>query len=259
MVKYKAIIIDDEPLARIGLKSLLQKHIHPETIEIIGEASNGLEALDIIEKNKPDLLFLDIQMPGLNGFEMLQQLNYTPLVIFTTAYDQFALKAFETHALDYLLKPVKPDHLQRAVKKLESLQQILKNLTPLYFPASPRTSASSPYLRRFAIKTGIKREIIPEEDVILFFSKDKFCYLKSGGMDRIINLSLQDLEKKLDPENFIRVHRSAIISLKQVKQYKSLGSARLEITLNEGTKVIVSRSFSGDLKKRLQTTKNNLS
>lgn len=248
MSKYRALIIDDEPLARLGLKRLLTK-INPKDMEVIGEASNGLEALDLIETRRPNLLFLDIQMPGFNGFEMLQQLSQVPLVIFTTAYDQFALKAFETQALDYLLKPIKPDHLQRALNKLESLQNIVTGLQSVCYPNFAPEGASKPYLRNFAIKCGTKWEIIPEEEVLLFFSKEKFCYLKSKGMERIINQSLQDLEKKLDPEKFIRVHRSVILSLKQVRHYKSLGSARLEITLNDGTKVKSSRSFSGKFKK----------
>ncbi len=255
MAKYKAMIIDDEPLARVGLKRLLSK-IKNNEIEVVAEASNGLEALGIIERSHPDLLFLDIQMPGLNGFELLQQLNKVPLVIFTTAYDQFALKAFETHALDYLLKPVKPDHLQRALNKLESLQKIVSGLGSVCYPNSSPEFSLKQYLRNFAVKCGTKWEIIPEEEVLLFFSKEKFCYLKSKGMERIINQSLQDLEKKLDPEKFIRIHRSVILSLKEVRNYKSLGSSRLEITLSDGSKVISSRSFSGKLKKKINTEMN---
>ena len=252
MAKYRAMIIDDEPLARLGLKRLLTK-IKNKDIEVIAEASNGLEALDIIEKSHPDLLFLDIQMPGLNGFEMLQQLNPVPLVIFTTAYDQFALKAFETHALDYLLKPIKPDDLQRALNKIESLEKIVTGRQSFCYPNSSPESSLKHYLRNFAVKCGTKWEIIPEDGVILFFSKEKFSYLKSKRGDRIINHSLQDLKKKLDPEKFIRVHRSVILSLKQVRNYKSLGSSRLEITLSDDTKVLSSRSFSGKLKKNFNT------
>ena len=186
MAKYRAMIIDDEPLARLGLKRLLTK-IKNKDIEVIAEASNGLEALEIIERIHPDLLFLDIQMPGLNGFEMLQQLNQVPLVIFTTAYDQFALKAFETHALDYLLKPVKPEHLQRALDKLEYLQKIVTGLRSVCYPNSSPEFSSKHYLRNFAVKCGTKWEVIPEDEVLLFFSKEKFCYIKSKGADKIID------------------------------------------------------------------------
>ena len=252
MTQYKTILIDDEPLARLGLRNLLEK-INDKNIHVIAEASNGLEALEVIQENAPDLLFLDIQMPGLNGFELLQQLSRIPLVIFTTAYDHFALKAFETHAIDYLLKPIKPEHLQRALSKLESFRDTLNGLGFISNPKERPENDFKQYLRQFAVKCGTKWEIVPEEEVISFYSKEKFSYIKTAMGEKIIDQSLQNLEKKLDPEKFIRVHRSMIISLKQVRNYQSLGSSRLKIMLKDGTIVKSSRSFSREFKQCFDT------
>jgi len=250
MSKYEAILVDDEELARHRLKKLLSRI---PTIQLVAEAANPFQCLELIELYKPDLLFLDIQMPGLNGFEMVQQIpdEKLPVIIFVTAYDQYALKAFDSLAIDYLLKPIRLSHLEKLVSKLESFENAFQQAAQ---NAGARTLHENPltdYTKRFALKYGNKWRIVEEKDVVMFFAENKFCYLRSVGKDSIINFTLRELESKIDPAVFARAHRSSIISLRYVKSYKSIGSGRLEITLKDGMKVQSSRSYLHGLKKRL--------
>ncbi|MBU2511155.1 LytTR family DNA-binding domain-containing protein [bacterium] len=250
MGMYRSILVDDEELARNRLKKLL---FQVDSVDLIAEADNPFTCIELIGELNPDLLFLDIQMPGLNGFELIQQIpsNILPLIIFVTAYDQYALRAFESLAIDYLLKPVKLSQLQNSVSKLESLEnRFLKHRENL--PTSQRQSNPlTGYIKRFVLKMGKKWIIIEEPEVDLFFTEDKYCYLRSKGIDSIVNFTLQELEEKLDPSTFIRVHRSTIIAYKSIKSFRSLGSARFEIELIDGYKVISSRYYSHVLKKYL--------
>ncbi len=246
--KLRTLIVDDEPLARVGLSHLLRDI---ERIEIIAEAANGFEALELIDRLKPDLLFLDIQMPGINGFEVLQQICHLPLVIFTTAYDQYALKAFETLAIDYLLKPIRLERLVGAIEKVDSLDRRFSNLDPLLNPSGHSGGSSASYLRRFVSKQGIKWHIIEEAQVILFHTEEKHCFLRTEKSSYIVNYTLQNLEVKLDPNKFLRVHRSAVVALNQIQKIKSLGSGRLELVLSNGAIQDVSRSYSQEIRKQL--------
>ncbi len=246
--KLRTLIVDDEPLARVGLKHLVRDL---KCIEIIAEAANGFEALELIDSLKPDLLFLDIQMPGINGFEVLQQISHLPLVIFTTAYDQYALKAFETLAIDYLLKPIRLERLQMAIEKVNSIDRRLSKLEPILNPIRHPELSSVSYLRRFVSKQGTKWHITEEDKVILFYAEEKHSYLRTEKANYIINYTLQNLEGKLDPNKFLRVHRSAIVALKQVQKIKSMGSGRLQVILSDGSTQDVSRSYSQELKKKL--------
>jgi two-component system LytT family response regulator len=162
-------------------------------------------------------------MPGLNGFEMIKQIpaENLPMIIFVTAYDQFALRAFDSLAIDYLLKPIKLAHLQKAVSKLESLENTFQKAMQNKGAETQRTNPLTDYTKRFVLKHGNKWSIVEEKDVSMFFAADKFCFLRSNGKDRIINFTLQELEGKLDPAVFVRTHRSSIISLLYVKSYKS--------------------------------------
>ncbi|MFQ5543747.1 MAG: LytR/AlgR family response regulator transcription factor [Nitrospiria bacterium] len=241
----RTIIVDDEPLARVGLNHLL-KNIRQ--VEVIAEAANGFEALELVDRLKPGLLFLDIQMPGINGFEVLQQISHIPIVIFTTAYDQYALKAFDTLAIDYLLKPIRLERLQRAVSKLGSLDRMTTSLGPILSPAAHREKHPVSYLRRFVSRQGVKWHLVNEEDICLFFSEDGYSYIKTENRRFIINDTLQSLEGKLDPDKFIRVHRSAIVAFKEIQRIKSLGSGRLELLMRDGSSQDVSRSYSQKVK-----------
>lgn len=241
----RTIIVDDEPLARVGLNHLL-KNI-PQ-VEVIAEAANGFEALELVDRLKPGLLLLDIQMPGINGFEVLQQLSHMPIVIFTTAYDQYALRAFDTIAIDYLLKPIRLERLERAITKLDSLDHMITNLGPILNPAEHRENHKVSYLRRFVSRSGLKWHLISEDDICLFFSEEGYSYMKTEKGNYIINDTLQTLEGKLDPDKFLRVHRSAIVAVKEIQKIKSLGSGRLELLMQDGSTQDVSRSYSQKVK-----------
>ncbi|MFQ5676151.1 MAG: LytR/AlgR family response regulator transcription factor, partial [bacterium] len=245
--KIRTIIVDDEPLARAGLNHLLRQI---NRIEVVAEAANGFEALELVNELRPDLLLLDIQMPGINGFEVLQQITHLPLVIFTTAYDQYALEAFETLAIDYLLKPIRLERLQRSISKFDSIDRSLSNLGPLINPAKHREMRPAHYLRRFVSHQGTKWHIIEEGKVILFYAEGRYSFVRTEKMNYIVNYTLQNLEGKLDPKRFIRVHRSAIVALDKIRSIKSLGSGRLKLLMSDGLTQDVSRSHAQEVKQR---------
>ena len=250
MLKYRAILLDDEELARNRLRKLLTQI---NTIELVAEAENPFQCMELIEKHKPDLLFLDIQMPGLNGFEMIQQIpsRNLPMIIFITAYDQYALRAFESLAIDYLLKPIKLTNLQKSVAKLKSFENTFYKAKQNAASKGLQDNPLVNYTKRFVLKYGRKWSVVEERDVVMFFAKDKFSYLRSNEKNRVINFTLHELESKLDPAVFVRAHRSFIISRINIESFKSIGSGRLEITLSDGTKVQSSRSYLQSLKKML--------
>ena len=250
MLKYRAILLDDEELARNRLRKLLTQI---NTIELVAEAENPFQCIELIEKHKPDLLFLDIQMPGLNGFEMIQQIpsRNLPMIIFITAYDQYALRAFESLAIDYLLKPIKLTNLQKSVAKLKSFENTFYKAKQNAASKGLQDNPLINYTKRFVLKYGRKWSVVEERDVVMFFAKNKFSYLRSNEKNRVINFTLHELESKLDPAVFVRAHRSFIISRINIESFKSIGSGRLEITLSDGTKVQSSRSYLQSLKKML--------
>ena len=252
MDKYTAILVDDEELARNRLRYLL---VQIPSVELVAEADNPFNCLELIDLHKPNLLFLDIQMPGLNGFEMIKQIppGNLPLIIFITAFDQYALKAFDSLAIDYLLKPLKLGDLQKAVAKLESLENVFQKNNHKFDAALMKDNPLLDYTKQFVLRYGRKWTIIDEKDVVMFFSEDKFCYLRSNGKDSIINFTLQELEHKLDPSVFLRIHRSTIVSILFIKTIKSIGSGRHEVVLTDGKIVHSSRYYAQNIKKLIST------
>jgi two-component system LytT family response regulator len=186
-MRYKTILIDDEPLALQRLERLLQPY--SELIEIIDRANNGLEAVEKIDALKPDLIFLDIQMPELNGFEVLDQVAHLPLIIFSTAYDEYALKAFETNSIDYLLKPVDPERLQKALDKLQRLTGDDKSALQTQLQ-SLLTSVKVPATKRIQARAGDHIRLINEKDIYFFRAVDKYVeahtFDESFGRDRAL-------------------------------------------------------------------------
>lgn len=244
---YKALIIEDEFHSRKRLASLLKQI---PGMEILAEAENGFQGLELFDEHKPDLIFLDIEMPGMNGFEFLQQLEQVPMIIFTTAYDHFALQAFDTLAIDYLLKPISLEQIQKAMDKVKSLGGLIQKLHPILSPAHHQGHPLAQYLRRFSTKCGNRWSLVQEDEVIRFYSTESFSYMVCGDkVERIISYSLQDLERKIDPEKFLRVHRSSIVSIRQVKDIKSLGSSRFKIILKDATVIDSSRSYCESIRR----------
>lgn len=218
----KALIIDDERLARIELRRLLEKH--PE-IEIVGEARDAEDALEQIGSLAPELLFLDIQMPGANGFELLEKLDRVPLVIFTTAYDEYALKAFEVSALDYLLKPVAPERLAAALEKIAG--------------AKPRPSVSG--TQQIFVKDGEHCWFVALKDIVLLESEGNYTRLYFGSHRPLVPRSLNYLEERLDPALFFRASRKHILNLKFIETMDAWANGGFLVRLKGNFEVEMSR------------------
>ena len=226
----KAIIVDDERLARKELTSLLASH--PE-IEIVDEAANADEAVEKIEKHDPDVVFLDIQMPGKTGFEMLEEMERVPQVIFTTAYDEFALKAFEYNALDYLLKPIQPERLSESLNKV-SIKAAKK-------PAKEQKLSSKDQV---FVKDGDKCWFVKLEDVRLFESDGNYIKVYFDKFKPMIHKSLNALDERLDDRHFFRASRKHIINLGWVESIDTWFNGGLLVQLKGGEKIEVSRRQS---------------
>lgn len=225
----KAIIVDDERLARKELMTLLENH--PE-IEVIDEATNADEALEKIEKQDPDVVFLDIQMPGKTGFELLESLERVPQIIFTTAYDEFALKAFDFNALDYLLKPIQPERLSESVQKI-----VVK----------PKKGGRDKKLGsedQVFVKDGDKCWFVKLEDVRLFESDGNYIKVYFENFKPMIHKSLNALDERLDDRDFFRASRKHIINLGWVESIDTWFNGGLLVKLKGGEKVEVSRRQS---------------
>jgi two-component system LytT family response regulator len=228
----KALIIDDERLARNELKKLLQEF---PSIEVIGEAANANEGLEKIESLNPDLIFLDIQMPGKTGFDLLTELEKAPKVIFTTAYDEFALKAFEVNALDYLMKPVEPKRLADALLKLQQAEE--KEQAAL---ASLNRTMLSENDQVF-VKDGERCWFVKLAEVRLFESVGNYAKVFFGNNKPLILKSLNALEDRLDERIFFRANRKHIVNLRMIDKVEPYFNGGLLLDLRGGEKIEVSR------------------
>ena len=227
MKTFKTVIIDDERLAREEVKRALKAH--PE-FEIIGEANHVDEAKELIERTLPELIFLDIHMPGKSGFELLEELSSVPEVVFTTAYDQYAVKAFELNALDYLVKPLREERFAKTMEKVKA-ELTKKEVLKTGFLSMDR---------KIFIKDGEKCFFIPLKEIHFIESLDNYARLYFGTQKAMIKRSLNLLEEKLDPTVFFRVNRSQIINTQYIKEMHPYFNNKLQITLTTGQTVEVS-------------------
>ena len=240
--KYRAVIVDDEELARQVLRDLLRAH--PE-VEVIAECANGFEAVKAVTELKPDVLFLDVQMPKLDGFEVLELAGPVPAVIFVTAYDQFALRAFEAHAVDYLLKPFGADRLKAAVdharERLGKEPTSAGQLPPVEELA---TAARPPeqFLERLVVRDGSKVILIPVRKLDYAEAQDDYVALSTEGKKHLKQQTISSLEKALDPKRFLRIHRSYIVNLERVSRIEPYGKDTHVVVLATGAQLPVSRS-----------------
>ncbi|GAB3171624.1 LytR/AlgR family response regulator transcription factor [Telluribacter humicola] len=231
----KTLIVDDERLARNELKRLLESH---SKIEIVGEASNADEALDLIDELQPELLFLDIQMPGKNGFELLSSIEgKAPEVIFTTAYDEYAIKAFEFNALDYLLKPIDADRLRDAINRVE------ENQAPVDVSDVPheRTEKVLGENDQVFVKDGEKCWFVKLSKIRLFESMGNYVRLHFDDQKPLVLKSLNSLEERLDPNTYFRANRKHIINLQWIEKIEPWFSGGLLVTLQGGDRIEISR------------------
>ncbi|HET6723153.1 MAG TPA: response regulator [Chitinophagaceae bacterium] len=229
----RAIIIDDERLARTELRKLLQDY--PE-VEVVDEAANADEGINKIDTLQPDLVFLDIQMPGKTGFDMLAELERAPHVIFTTAYDEYALKAFEVNALDYLLKPIEPKRLADAMQKLHVAETKENHVVPENFNQSILTEADQVF-----VKDGERCWFVKLSDIRLFESVGNYAKVFFASNKPLILKSLNALEERLDPKTFFRANRKHIVNLRMIEKIEPYFNGGLLLELKGGEKIEVSR------------------
>lgn len=234
-MKMRTIIIDDERLAREELKSMLTKF---DFLEIVAEAKNPNEGIEKIKEFEPDLVFLDIQMPGMNGFDMLQKLDEIPKVIFVSAFDEFALKAFEVNALDYLLKPIDPERLKDTLQKLQTPEEDF--ITKLSGTESRKDKVLTKGDKIF-IKDGDKCWYIDIDTVRMFESDGNYVKVYFDKFRPLILRSLNGLEERLDTKHFFRANRKFIINLNWISAIENWFNGGLLVTLKEGEKIEISR------------------
>jgi len=256
----RTILVDDEPLAIQGLELRLQEH---EDVEIIDKCSNGREAIRAIKTHKPDLVFLDIQMPGFDGFSVVQGLMEVepPLFVFVTAYSDHAIRAFEAQAVDYLMKPVEPARLadtiervrqrlteKRGVEEVEKLKEVLAEVAPeaadeMATSDSTTELASSRFEKLINIKDRGQIFRVDVDTIERIDAAGDYMCIYTGDNTLILRETMKDLEKRLDPRRFQRVHRSTIVNLDLVRQVKPHTNGECFLVLDSGASVKVSRSY----------------
>jgi two-component system LytT family response regulator len=254
-MKLRAYLVDDEPLALARLRRLLLK---TDRVEIVGAATEPEEAVAALASNPPDLCFLDIHMPRLSGFDVLAKLPTQPMVIFTTAYDRYALQAFGVNSVDYLLKPIDPQQLERALAKVENLRRspgseaadlgaLLERLTRTLAQARPD------YPERIASRLGTRLCFLDLTKVTHFYAEDKLTFASFEGQSFCVDHTIADLEKKLDPKKFLRIHRATLVNLAWVKEVAPLPGGSLNLRLKDAAKtnVTVARDRATEFKSRV--------
>ena len=243
----RALVIDDEPLARMVVREYL---LNFPQIEVLQECGDGFEGLKAVQQYQPDLIFLDVQMPKINGFEMLELVEHQPAVIFTTAFDEYAIKAFEAHAVDYLLKPFSKERFNKAIEKYlaqaPAAQQVQKKNEELL------EAANSPAQHeRIVVKTGTKVKIIPVQDVQYLAADDDYVSVYTAEGSFLKNKTMNFFEQMLDPRQFVRVHRSYIIAITQITRIDPYEKDAHLAILKSGAKIPVSKTGYVKLKQVL--------
>ena len=240
----KAILIDDEPLSREIIKAYLKKY---EQVTVVEECNDGFEGVKAIQQHKPDLIFLDIQMPKINGFEMLELIENPPAVIFITAFDEYAIRAFESNAIDYLLKPFSEDRFKKAMEKwmgksisTESTHKVLEEV-----------SRNPLQQNRVVVKTGTKVKIIPLHEIHYFEADDDYVKVVTNDGQYLKNKTMQFYESTLDPHQFVRVHRSYIVHINQITRIDPYQKENHLAILRDGKQIPVSKTGYVKLKEIL--------
>lgn len=247
--KITALIVDDEPLARKFVRRMLEKH---SSVEIVGECGNGQEAVGAITEKKPDLVFLDVQMPEMDGFTALETVGAAalPQIVFVTAYEQYAIHAFEAAALDYLLKPFDQPRFDKAMTRVyekfadrEQARTEQKQIAALL----ENVRGKPTYLERLVVKTGGRIIFLKTSEVDWIQADDKYAHLHTGNKSHLVRQTLGALEAQLDPQKFIRIHRSAIVNIERIKELQPMFTGEHTVVLENGTKLTLSRSYKNKL------------
>ena len=259
--KIRTLIVDDEPLARQNLRLLLKDD--PE-IEIIAECGSGHEAVRIIEADQPDLLFLDIQMPEMNGFDVIERIDTErlPAIVFVTAFDQYALQAFEVHALDYLLKPFDDARFEKALRqaKTQIEQREVNALSRKLFALledrdATRSEKPEPtkFLTRLMIKSASRVFFLKVDEIDWIGADDYYVKLHTGRKSHLLRETMNDMEARLDPLKFLRIHRSTIVNIDRIKEMHPHFNGDYMVVLHDGTELKLSRSRREQVQAILKT------
>lgn len=260
--KIKTIIVDDEPLARRNLRVLLERD--PQ-IEILEECRNGREAIKAINTLAPDLIFLDIQMPEMDGFDVLAQVGpeHIQAIIFVTAFDQYALKAFDVHALDYLLKPFDDERFARALERAKSqiaareINQLSERLLALLEERETARKGSKHeerYLTRLMIKSSSRMMLLKVDEIDFIEADGNYAKLHTGRKTHLLREKMNDLEGRLDPAKFVRIHRSIIVNLERIKEMHPHFNGDYVVVLEDGRQLRLSRTRREQLEARLRVS-----
>lgn len=241
----KALIIDDEPLARTIVKEYIQ---HFPDIQVVAECGDGFEGIKAVNRHQPHLIFLDVQMPKINGFEMLELLEQKPAVIFTTAFDEYAIRAFENHAVDYLLKPFNRERFDRAVEKFYHSAPVQKKNTVTMLTSSTQLPS---HAERVVVKTGGRIRIIPVHDIQFLEAADDYVRIHTADGKFLKNKTMAFFEECLPPAQFVRTHRSYMINIQQITRIDPYEKENFLAILSAGHKIPVSRGGYVKLKQVL--------
>jgi two-component system LytT family response regulator len=252
MEKIRTLIVDDEPLAREGIRMLVERDAE---IDVIGECTNGQQAISAITEKMPELLFLDIQMPEISGFEVLEAIGAQtlPCVIFVTAYDKYALRAFEVHALDYLLKPFTGERFQSALERAKAQiksrggEQLNQKLVSLL----EDIRKDKTYLERLVVKSAGRIFFLNVEEIDWIEAAENYVRLHTGRESHLIHGTMNKLASRLDPARFLRIHRSTIINVKRIKELQPMFHGEYVVTLRDGTQLNSGRSYRQKLQNLL--------
>lgn len=247
--RWKALIVDDEELARHVIREFLESHAE---IEVAAECANGMEAVKAVSERKPDLIFLDVQMPKLTGFDVLELIGTDVSVIFVTAYDQYAMRAFEVHAVDYLLKPIGRERFEAA---LERAKNRIGEKMPLAHELAAAARPPQQFQERLVVKDGTKVTLIPVTKLDYAEAQDDYVALASLGKKHLKQQTIAGLEACLNPESFVRIHRSYIVNLERVVRIEPYGKDSRLAILADGTRLPVSRAGYARLKALLDERK----
>jgi two-component system, LytTR family, response regulator len=247
----RAYVVDDEPLALRRLARMLDA---TRRVEIVGQSTDPECAVEEIRRAGPDVLFLDIEMPRLTGFELLGRLDVQPLIVFTTAFDEYAIRAFEVNSIDYLLKPIDPERLDQALDKAERFRghawppDLRRVVDDLARAARPRDR-----LTRLPSRIGDRTQFIDLAQVTHVYARDKLTYASTPSRDAIVDFTIGDLERRLEPEGFLRIHRAALVNLRYVQELQATGAGGAVVRLNDAkkTELPVSRDRIRALRERL--------
>ena len=243
--RLRALLVDDEDLARHALRELLKPH--PEVC-VVAECANGFEALKAAAEHQPDLVFLDVQMPKLTGFDVLELIEPQPAVIFVTAYDEFAMKAFEVHAVDYLLKPVGRERFEAALERAKSR---IGERVPVAHELAAAARQPQQFLERLVVKDGTRVTLIPVTKLDYVEAQDDYVALASHGAKHLKQQTIASVEAGLDPARFVRIHRSYIVNFERVVRIEPYGKDSRLAILADGTRLPVSRAGYARLKSLL--------